>query len=263
MAGSSAARSRPLTWSGRGRTRRRGGRRACRARSWASRSARGPPASKVMRPELGDDLVGRCRAPSACRRRCRRSRDSARPRPCSGSRPARSCRRRHRRGSRPRRRGAPGGRRPAVGSSSSSRLAARASRRRRGPAAASSHRTATPASWLAARRRGRAARASRRPARAGGRAHRPRATKSRFSWMVELVVEPKALGHVAGLALDRLAPRARRSRPRHVPWPLSGVSRPQIMRSVVVLPEPLGPRKPQTRPGATVRLTRSTTVRLP
>ena len=41
------------------------------------------------------------------------------------------------------------------------------------------------------------------------------------------------------------------SRPRQVPEPESGVSRPQSIRSVVVLPEPLGPRKPQMRPSAT------------
>jgi hypothetical protein len=53
----------------------------------------------------------RCPAPAACRRRCRPVRGSARPRPCSGSTPAPSCRRRPVRGSGPRSRAARTGRR--------------------------------------------------------------------------------------------------------------------------------------------------------
>src|SRR5271155_2110978 len=34
--------------------------------------------------------------------------------------------------------------------------------------------------------------------------------------------------------------------------PLDGLTRPSSMRRVVVLPDPLGPRKPVTRPGSTV-----------
>jgi hypothetical protein len=42
--------------------------------------------------------------------------------------------------------------------------------------------------------------------------------------------------------------------------PLVGVTRFSIIRSVVVLPEPFGPRKPVTRPGSTVN-ERSSTAR--
>ena len=37
------------------------------------------------------------------------------------------------------------------------------------------------------------------------------------------------------------------------PCPAEGWTRPSSMRSVVVLPDPLGPRKPVTRPGSTVK----------
>src|SRR5690606_33743998 len=47
------------------------------------------------------------------------------------------------------------------------------------------------------------------------------------------------------------------------PSPPSGVSRPHIMRIVVVLPEPLGPRKPTISPSRTVIEKWSTTVRPP
>src|ERR1035438_476279 len=43
------------------------------------------------------------------------------------------------------------------------------------------------------------------------------------------------------------------SSPRQVPRPLSGVSRPQSMRMEVVLPLPLGPRKPKISPCFTCR----------
>ena len=52
-------------------------------------------------------------------------------------------------------------------------------------------------------------------------------------------------------------------------WPLTrmrpdvGFSNPAIMRIVVVLPAPFGPRKPWISPGATLRLTPSTAVKLP
>src|ERR1700691_978095 len=42
--------------------------------------------------------------------------------------------------------------------------------------------------------------------------------------------------------------------------PAEGCTRPSSMRRVVVLPEPLGPRKPVTRPGSTVN-DRSSTAR--
>src|SRR5947207_12706147 len=52
-------------------------------------------------------------------------------------------------------------------------------------------------------------------------------------------------------------------------WPFTrmrpevGLSRPAIILSVVVLPAPLGPRKPWISPGATSRLTPSTAVNEP
>ena len=61
------------------------------------------PISRSPRP--------RCRAPADGRRRYRRSRGSARPRPCNGSRPARSARRLPAHGSRSRNRAAPWDRR--------------------------------------------------------------------------------------------------------------------------------------------------------
>src|SRR5215213_2621812 len=45
--------------------------------------------------------------------------------------------------------------------------------------------------------------------------------------------------------------------------PLVGRSRPRMMRIVVDLPAPLGPRKPVTTPGGTVKLSRSTATVLP
>ena len=45
--------------------------------------------------------------------------------------------------------------------------------------------------------------------------------------------------------------------------PLVGLSRPAMMRMVVVLPAPFGPRKPWISPGATERLTPSTAVKEP
>src|ERR1700691_3695029 len=49
-------------------------------------------------------------------------------------------------------------------------------------------------------------------------------------------------------------------RPATVAVPALGCTRPSSMRSVVVLPDPLGPRKPVTRPGSTVN-DRSSTAR--
>ena len=48
-----------------------------------------------------------------------------------------------------------------------------------------------------------------------------------------------------------------------VPWPLSGCERPTSIRIVVVLPAPLGPRKPVTVPGSQRNVTSQTTVRPP
>jgi hypothetical protein len=45
--------------------------------------------------------------------------------------------------------------------------------------------------------------------------------------------------------------------------PAVGRSRPRIIRIVVDLPAPLGPRKPVTRPGSTVKLMPSTAVFAP
>jgi hypothetical protein len=52
-------------------------------------------------------------------------------------------------------------------------------------------------------------------------------------------------------------------RPPMVACPAVGWTRPSTMRSVVVLPAPLGPRKPVTEPGSTVKLSRSTARILP
>src|SRR4051812_47938879 len=46
-------------------------------------------------------------------------------------------------------------------------------------------------------------------------------------------------------------------------WPLSGSERPTTIRMVVVLPAPLGPRKPVTVPGSQRNVTSETTVRPP
>src|SRR4051794_40303458 len=46
-------------------------------------------------------------------------------------------------------------------------------------------------------------------------------------------------------------------------WPLSGSDRPTSIRIVVVLPAPLGPRKPVTVPGSQRNVTSETTVRPP
>src|SRR6185295_13177048 len=54
-----------------------------------------------------------------------------------------------------------------------------------------------------------------------------------------------------------------RSCPLIVMLPLVGLSRPAIMRMVVVLPAPFGHRKPWISPGATERLTPSTAVKAP
>jgi hypothetical protein len=52
-------------------------------------------------------------------------------------------------------------------------------------------------------------------------------------------------------------------RPSTVTVPLVGQSRPMIMRIVVDLPEPLGPRKPVTLPGTTSNDTSSTATESP
>jgi hypothetical protein len=48
-----------------------------------------------------------------------------------------------------------------------------------------------------------------------------------------------------------------------VTWPVLGRVRPTMMRMVVDLPAPLGPRKPVTRPVAAVKETLSTAVNRP
>src|SRR5262249_15308742 len=56
---------------------------------------------------------------------------------------------------------------------------------------------------------------------------------------------------------------ARRSKPSTRPPPSVGSRMPQSIRSVVVLPEPLGPRKPYSSPASTRRSTWSTAVNRP
>src|SRR5215210_5123164 len=57
--------------------------------------------------------------------------------------------------------------------------------------------------------------------------------------------------------------RSRYRPPRIWAWPLSGLERPTSIRIVVVLPAPLGPRKPVTVPGSQRNVTSETTVRPP
>ena len=54
---------------------------------------------------------------------------------------------------------------------------------------------------------------------------------------------------------------SRNGRPSTVAVPEVGRVRPRMQRSVVVLPEPFGPRKPVTRPGSTVTVRSSTATR--
>src|SRR5262245_7268293 len=54
-----------------------------------------------------------------------------------------------------------------------------------------------------------------------------------------------------------------RSWPSISTLPAVGLSRPAIMRMVVVFPAPFGPRQPWISPGATSRLTPSTAVKSP
>src|SRR5437588_3740841 len=56
---------------------------------------------------------------------------------------------------------------------------------------------------------------------------------------------------------------SRYSRPPMVTYPPDGRTNPSAIRSVVVLPAPLGPRKPVIEPGSTVKLSRSTARMLP
>ena len=85
-------------------------------------------------------LRRRCPAPEVRRRRCRRSRGSARPRPCSASRRAPSCLRGPARGSRPRNPAAPSDRRRRS-ARRGGEAAGRAGCRRRARGAASSRPT--------------------------------------------------------------------------------------------------------------------------
>jgi hypothetical protein len=68
--------------------------------------------------------------------------------------------------------------------------------------------------------------------------------------------------HGAGVEQDPRPPAAARGSPRSACrgrcGPAGGRSRPSIMRIVIDLPAPLGPRKPVTVPGSTVKLTSST-----
>ena len=53
------------------------------------------------------------------------------------------------------------------------------------------------------------------------------------------------------------------SAPKISTWPDSGVSRPEIIEMVVVLPAPFGPSKPKISPAATSNETPSTALVLP
>ena len=134
-------------------------------------------------------------------------------------------------------------------------------RRRRAPAAASSRPTACRPAACAARR-GRAARARRRPARARRSRPRMRALNCEILLDGQVLVEREVLGHVAGAALDLPALGDDVEAQSACRCRCPGVSRPQSMRSVVVLPEPLGPRKPVIRPSSTW-IEKSLTTRRP
>ena len=83
--------------------------------------------------------------------------------------------------------------------------------------------------------------------RARGRARVGEPIEARDEFQVlahrEILIEAEALGHVADMALDLVGLRADVVAEAGA-VPSSGVSRPHSMRMVVVLPEPLGPRKP-------------------
>ena len=69
------------------------------------------------------------------------------------------------------------------------------------------------------------------------------------------------LGFEQGAHLGERGPDGRRSaRPPTVADPAVGASSPRIIRMVVDLPAPLGPRNPVTMPGRTVKLRSSTAV---
>ena len=78
----------------------------------------------------------------------------------------------------------------------------------------------------------------------------------------QVLVERKPLRHVADFALDGAA-LAADIKAQHLARACIGVSRPLIIRIVVVLPEPLGPRKPAISPFSTVSDRSSTTVCTP
>src|SRR6185369_14875219 len=89
-----------------------------------------------------------------------------------------------------------------------------------------------------------------------------RATKSRFSRRLRSSQKLKRCVMYPTRRLMRSL-SSRTSRPRQVPLPPSAFSRPQSMRMKVVLPLPLGPRKPQTSPRRTCRSIAFTTTRSP
>ena len=74
----------------------------------------------------------------------------------------------------------------------------------------------------------------------------------------ELLVEEGPVGDEAEGGLGRLGLAGRGRGRRSSTRPEVGFSSPAIMRMVVVLPAPFGPRKPWISPGATSRLTPST-----
>ena len=79
----------------------------------------------------------------------------------------------------------------------------------------------------------------------------------------ELLVDERAVGNEPQLHLggDRVGARCRRRRSRTVP-PV-GRRMPAIMRSVVVLPAPFGPRNPNSSPARHVEVDGVTAVKLP
>ena len=222
MAASSAARSVPADVQGRAEGRGRLARRACRRARRASRSAPGPSPRKVTRLRLRRSPPRPCRARSAGRRRCRRCRGSARPRPCSGWRPARSGPRAARRVDlvpevAPRLGIDPGG-----GLVEQQQVAARA-----GWQAASARRCfqppeSSPASWLAARRSGPGGPAPRRPARRRSVEAVDAGHELQVLGDGQVLVERELLGHVAGAPLDLARPGRGCRSPGTSPSPQSG-----------------------------------------
>ena len=63
---------------------------------------------------------------------------------------------------------------------------------------------------------------------------------------------------IRGIAVPGMPAGSPGGRPKTRAWPAVGRARPSSILTVVVLPAPLGPRKPNTSPGATARVNPST-----